>query len=843
MSHQGAKWIWASEGESAPVNRFHYFRRVVELKDQPSGTLLHFAADTNAQLWVNGHLVCRKVTRYAEERIHAEAIQVGPYLKKGKNTIVVLHHNWGPITCFMRTGNRHAGLWVEADWLQSDDSWRWTEASEFMKHEVQFIGHAEDARRLRFPVVLDAEQRDHFIFDEDFDDSDWSHAYVVKDGPWPDRPYELETNRQREHDVVPPSVLAAGFSESVFDARVESIAANLTASKLRVDAALKSGFERLPLQIDGEAGETLYVTFDFTRPVHGFPFVEIEGAQAGVCIDFGYGEIARPLYRGELFVREDGWIDTEAVIGKYYADRCFPKKGEAHRIELPDERTARWLTLHFRFTEDSTLRVNRVGMVKSQYPIQPLGTFSCGDLRMDQIVNLCKIHAEVTMSDAYVDTPGREDGQWIEDTRLRAMIGASWFNDTALRRFCIRTFAEGEDGEGDFHPFYPSNYPFSPGPVDWSVQWVYMVYDEYLWSGDTDIIHENLEKMQRFWRSVKVRTMEDGLFFADFMYSDIRNDADTTKTQSSGLLTAYLIERLERTIEMADAISALAWKDELTKLLNRLIEGFRRYHVVSKTNELPAHVATRYETNGSEVDRGFHQATQVATVLADILSEEDAVDVIDFAFPEPNGIPPNSVHRWNNPTFAYRSLKALSQVGYIDRAVLHLFERYEPYLPGHPRNLVPLRLQGPLGGPLPEYWISREDIDCEVGEVNPHHPVDETGSHGWGAVVLQWLHDTLLGVSLISPGGARIRIAPDAGSLPYVAGTTMSPKGPVSVYWDPQQLILQVILPPEVVAEVLYPSICRGLPITVVKHQGLYDLKTDTCILEGAGSYEFHFYK
>ena len=70
--------------------------------------------------------------------------------------------------------------------------------------------------------------------------------------------------------------------------------------------------------------------------------------------------------------------------------------------------------------------------------------YALGERREHSIMSLALIHAEVTMSDAYVDTPGREDGQWIEDARPRAQISERWFGDTRLRRLAIRTLAEGQ---------------------------------------------------------------------------------------------------------------------------------------------------------------------------------------------------------------------------------------------------------------------------------------------------------------------------------------------------------------------------------------------------------------
>ncbi|HEY3342068.1 MAG TPA: hypothetical protein VGK81_08625, partial [Anaerolineae bacterium] len=193
-----------------PYNRFTYFRKVVDLTVMPADATLHFAADSNARLWINGSLVCRKVARYQEEKITAEVIDAAPYLRKGRNVIVVLHHNWGDIITFQRTGNRHAGLYLNATWLWTDDTWRWLQAAEFYAHTKQVVGLIGDPR-IRYPILFDGQHSlPAALHDADFDDALWRSAYVVTDSPWPARPTDVETPGQREFALQPLSILSAG---------------------------------------------------------------------------------------------------------------------------------------------------------------------------------------------------------------------------------------------------------------------------------------------------------------------------------------------------------------------------------------------------------------------------------------------------------------------------------------------------------------------------------------------------------------------------------------------------------------------------------------------------------
>jgi hypothetical protein len=108
---------------------------------------------------------------------------------------------------------------------------------------------------------------------------------------------------------------------------------------------------------------------------------------------------------------------------------------------------------------------------------------------------------------------------------------------------------------------------------------------------------------------------------------------------------------------------------------------------------------------------------------------------------------------------------------------------------------------------LPEYFIP--------GAGQPHDP---TGSHGWAAVPLVWLHDTVLGVRLASPGGAKLTWNPVNVGWSEVYGKTMTPHGPctVKVDWKRQRFSLQ--LPPGCNADITLPATnrsgaktCRGV--------------------------------
>ena len=126
------------------------------------------------------------------------------------------------------------------------------------------------------------------------------------------------------------------------------------------------------------------------------------------------------------------------------------------------------------------------------------------------------------MTDAYVDTTGREDGQWIEDARPRALVADRWFGDARLRKLFVRTLAEGQGDDGNLHPFAPSNFPAYPAVYDWSVQWVAAIYDDYVWTGSTELVERYWSNVCRYWDLVLSHVDQEGIWKTRQVLADIR---------------------------------------------------------------------------------------------------------------------------------------------------------------------------------------------------------------------------------------------------------------------------------------------------------------------------------
>lgn len=806
--HQEAKWIWHPELSEMASNQFTYFKKSIDYQGEIQNPVGYFTADANARLSINGEIVRRKVTRYHPDKVRPEKIDLDRYLKNGHNEILVLHHNWGDIKNFQRDEIRRAGLYFyspDIPSLNSNQSWQVAKAKHFAEHQQQIIGVIGDLR-IRFPLILDGNMTEAPL--------DWVGAVPVNNGPW-QISYDYSPHPQREQFKHVKSVIAAGKIKypSEFKTDIQSQKNDINFPRYMQEAdyiptdEIYEKFDSGNANISIKAGETIYVTYDFHVPIHGFPSFELESDSDKIAISLGYSELNVSLYDGSHHTdAETGWIKTEGVVGPFYGDRYITKKG-SQSVEIPEERTARYMTVHFTAVEDANIKLGKMGIVKSQYPVDWVGSFDADDPIMDQIIQLSKIHAEITMSDVYIDTPGREDGQWLEDIRLRALLSESWVNDIDLRYLTL-AHSQESDIDGKFLSFAPQSF-IELTNWDWGMQWITMLHDHLKWKsvrGDDDTIETAKffgDALVTYVNLLLDQLNNDGLFASKDVFADIRvGDHPISDDDVSVITHSWLIERLKQAIEIAsyykiEGADIEKWQNER----DRMIASFHEFLVVE--GELPYAGDTYYPA--SDELKGKSQAAQLSAIEAGLFSDEHATNILVHFFSGPNGKAQEGITPWNNPTYLYRALKRLSDHGLGNRALEHFKWRLSPYLPGAPDNITPLKLQGPYGGPLPEYFVRHEDIGLSPTEINTAQPADPTGSHGWAAVGMVWLHDSMLGVTWGNGGfgDQTLSIEPNLYGYDAISGDVMTPHGKVHVKLNNDELT--VSLPDSVTARIKSP--------------------------------------
>ena len=750
-------FIWRSEVTQPVPNTWTWFRREFEWKPK-QGTKLRFAADPTARLWINGEVVTARVMRFCSPQITVEEFDVAPYLRPGKNVAVVLHHWWG-VPTFQRSPGGDAGIAIDSPFLRADSQWQWRDGEEFLHHQRQIIGLATS--RVRFPVVIDTRLEQIDVHEPGFDASGWPMAKAKKSAAW-SSPTMKETPPLERIQAWPKTIFASGFIERPDPSgapypEVPMSWQGMHATYEPTPKALTASADWLR-KCEGSAelhgGREGYVTLDFGKPLHGYVKLEIEDAPTGATVDFLYGELRVNPYNGETVLRPDGSIDSEFIVGAPFGDRVVLRGGR-QTIEIPEERTWRWLQLIWRSPEKS-IRLRSVSVMTSQHPAPLKGRFSGGPDEIPTLIELCIDHARVTMSDTYVDTPGREDGQWLEDIQYRAQLAAQWFGDVHLRQVCIRHAAESQMPNGRFRAFGPDGHLDQWVQwLDWGLVWTGILYDDWIWTGETDRVRAYFDNLVRFHELAHTQTNADGLLMDRLSVGDIKTarranfDSGEMESTPNSWYHGFLLNAVAMARAIGRKREAAVWEQRAAALR----KGFGRFITKSRQGRAVCDVWSPQQGPLS-----IGQGSTLSAVFYGIVPESGKRELLLSAFDRRDGSPPKGVVRWNNPTYMYRALRALSDHGLGEIAARHFLERYRPYLPD---------------GPLPEYFLPLKQ-----------QPTDATGSHGWAAVPLMWLHDTVLGVRLQKPGGDVLAWQPKYVGWPKVAGITMTPQGACEVDID-----------------------------------------------------------
>lgn len=170
-------------GADPLVNTWICYRASMDLDAVPSWASMRIAADSKYWLWINGELaVFDGSLKRGPTRVdgYVDVVDVGPYLKKGKNSIAILAWYFGK-EGFSHISSGMPGLFVESDMLpiKSDAGWRAMVHPAFGKTG----GQQPNFRLAESNVRFDGAKEIAGWTSSEFDDSKWPAAKEIGEPP------------------------------------------------------------------------------------------------------------------------------------------------------------------------------------------------------------------------------------------------------------------------------------------------------------------------------------------------------------------------------------------------------------------------------------------------------------------------------------------------------------------------------------------------------------------------------------------------------------------------------------------------------------------------------------
>jgi hypothetical protein len=444
--------IW-STGQPDGEQLYVAFRKGFDLSGTAGPAILHLFADSRYMLWINGKYVLRGPCRFNPVRPEYDVVDIGPYIRKGKNSIVVLAHNYGSAIngrIMKHVPGLAAVMYFSGkEILRTDATWRFND-----KTSYQASPHSWNS----IPDVIDARVDKGEWIAAGFDDSSWKFATRIDGNQW-GRMFPRELPLVAERELKNLTILPQKKALS------EELPIELaTGGEVLLDLG-KMAMAYAEMELDADSGSRLTIRYAL-RYKNGKP-EEMWGAGHAYTATSGI----------QRFITTDQWAGHYALVS------CV-----SGRIRI----------LGIKFTD-------------RYYPFERTGTFACSDTMLTTLWEMAQKTIEVTSDDGY-GSDARERNEWIQDaakasfstTRVASSgpgkDGKPVFSDPRPLKNMLRHAAQSQLPDGRMRATFPTDR----GPDDchyiiddYSCQWFEALQTYFNSTADTAFVAEMWPVLQQ----------------------------------------------------------------------------------------------------------------------------------------------------------------------------------------------------------------------------------------------------------------------------------------------------------------------------------------------------------
>jgi len=715
--------IWstyASDGKQAYVA----FRKNFDLSDISSPALLQLFADSRYMLWINGQYVLRGPCRFNPVRPEYDVIDVQPFLRKGRNVIVVLVHNYG--SAINGRIMKHApGLTAvleisDKEIFRTDSTWRYNEKTRYLPSPESWN---------TVPDVIDGRIDRGDWISSGFDDSAWLCAKAIDGDQWGIM-HAREIPLPRETELKDLKLLPSG---------------GLLSSALPVE--LKAGQELL---VDFGQMAMAYTTMeldadDGSRLTMKYALQYINGKPAEM---YGTGNSYTTCAGVQNFITTDQWASHYMLV------KCISGRIKLLGIKITDRR----------------------------YPFERIGKFSCSDEMLTNLWDMAVRTIEVTSDDGY-GSDARERDEWLQDpaqpnfitTRIAlagpGLKGQKIFSDPRLLKNILRHAAQSQLQNGQILATFPTDR----GPEDchyviddYSCQWVEALKIYYIVTGDRQFLREMWPTLVKQMKWFMAHQTQRGLLLAreytsfDNPFAYITCEGATVNAffyqalSDAGYLAGALDEKGEAIIytqaagKLKTAYNKQFW-NEAEQAYNSALIGDKIYGPTAHAQLIALDRGLVPDIHKTSVRKWF-LANYKNPGINHVCKNPDFEKMVN----QKSGINMPVVYYWVFSEF-YRMNSAQ-----MDQEVIQEIRRRWTPMVNYLHN----------SGTLAESFID------EKGEGSTE------ACHNYGAVPAYFLSSYILGVRSDGPvWEKKLLIEPRLGDLTLAKGVVVTEFGPVPVSW------------------------------------------------------------
>jgi len=751
--------IWAS-AELGEKGGYVVFRKSFELSVPGSPAQLQLFADSRYLLWINGQYVLRGPCRFNPKRPEYDLVDVQPYLKKGKNVMVVMVHSYGNVIngrIMKHAPGVAAVLEISGkEILRTDATWKANDKISYLPSPGSWN---------TIPDVIDARIDQCEWTSADFDDSAWQLAKAIDGNLW-GRMFLCELPLQKETELQDLKFLPSG------EPLKSKLPVELTAGQEMLVDFGTMAMAYTSMDLDAEEGSQLIMKYAL-RYKNGKP-AEM----------YGGGNRYTARAGSQSFMTTDQWGS------RYMLVKCESGKVKIQGVKITDRR----------------------------YPFERIGKFICSDPMLNNLWNMAIKTIEVTTDDGY-GSDARERNEWIQDaskpsyqTSRVALAapgedGKPVFSDPRPLKNMLRHAAQSQLPDGRLLATFPTDR----GPEDchyviedYSCQWFEALKMYYDATGDKEFVREMWPTAVAQLKWFLDRRTPRGLLLAR-EYASFDNPFAYV-TCEGATINAYFLDALRVSAELASLIDEKQQAAEYQQAAEQLKTAFNKEF----WNE------TEKAYNSAFLNDKLYAPTVHAQLIPlhyGLVPETRQTDVRKWFLA--NYKNSGMRHCCTNPDYA----KMVDMKAGIDMPVMYYWvfsELYRMNTEQQDREVISeirrrwtsMVLYQQDAGTLSESFTD------EKGEGASE------SCHNYGSTPAYFLSSYILGVRRIGTVNEKqLLIEPRLGDLTFAEGAVVTEFGAVPVSWkksaNGQSLSFKVSIPEGIKAEIRFPVISEKSALTL----------------------------
>jgi alpha-L-rhamnosidase len=340
--------------------------------------------------------------------------------------------------------------------------------------------------------ICDERERMHGWETRGYDDSSWPVASAMYGSteslPW--FAFEARDIAMPRSGIIPASAVTA----SGFGSGMPCDDADLGKRLEPVEWAEGETLQ-FPLRVTGGEQKPAVLNISWDAIHCGFLLLDVSGG-AGTVVDVFYAE----ALDGRL-------VAAFSPSLRRVCDRFILKEGTNH-LEV----VFGWKAFaHIQLWVFGDAEIRRAEIRTMEYPLPEAPVCSVAEPRADLLIDNCIRTLRLCAQDGLLDSPSREQQQWMGDGERQAGALFTLFRETALWRRLLKQIGQSVDWSGCLLPRYPGRHEHTAPIPSFMLSWIFSHEEYVLRTGDHSLLEEWWPQMVAVMRWFTRFERNDGL--------------------------------------------------------------------------------------------------------------------------------------------------------------------------------------------------------------------------------------------------------------------------------------------------------------------------------------------